>query len=115
MISFHGLRHTYASQLVQAGTSLMVVAEQLGHANTQTVSATYGHLVSRHRAEEIDAKFEPLLASGRSDASPREPRQTNEERHLEERDVGSWPRANHSRYSGPVLEVLSRRRAPWTE
>ena len=28
--SFHGLRHTYASQLVQAGAPMSVVAEQLG-------------------------------------------------------------------------------------
>lgn len=60
VLSFHGLRHTYASQLVQSGASLMVVADQLGHANTQTVSATYGHLVNGHRAREVNRHFEPI-------------------------------------------------------
>lgn len=109
-VSFHGLRHTYASQLVQAGTSLMVIAEQLGHANTQTVSSTYGHLISRHRAEEIDARFEPLLSRGDASVKARRPSSAGNPRHLEIKDVGSWPRANHSRYSGPALETLSNRR-----
>lgn len=41
---FHGLRHTYASQLMQAGTPVIVIAEQLGHRNIETVSRTYGHM-----------------------------------------------------------------------
>ncbi|WP_157770006.1 tyrosine-type recombinase/integrase [Ruegeria profundi] len=56
---FHGLRHTYASQLVQSGTPLAVVAAQLGHANTDTVSRTYGHLC----CESIEAHVERGFAS----------------------------------------------------
>ncbi len=59
--SFHGLRHTYASQLVQAGTPLMVVAEQLGHVNTVTVSRTYGHVSPQIRESEVRQRF-PLLS-----------------------------------------------------
>jgi len=33
--TFHGLRHTYASQLVQAGATVYAVAAQLGHADPQ--------------------------------------------------------------------------------
>jgi integrase len=58
---FHGLRHTYASQLVQDGTPLIVVAEQLGHANIDTVSRTYGHLAPDIRKAEIRDKFASLV------------------------------------------------------
>ena len=57
---FHGLRHTYASQLVQAGAPLSVVAEQLGHANTLTVSKTYGHLSPQIRESEVRQRFTVL-------------------------------------------------------
>lgn len=60
---FHGLRHTYASDLVAAGVSLEIVAKQLGHANTVTVSNTYGHLAEHYREEQIRRSFTPL--SGR--------------------------------------------------
>lgn len=43
-VSFHVLRHSYCSQLVQRGVSLMTVAAQLGHADTRMVERTYGHL-----------------------------------------------------------------------
>jgi predicted amidohydrolase YtcJ len=57
---FHGLRHTYASDLVRAGATLDVVARQLGHANTRTVSDTYGHLSGHFREEQVQAMFSPL-------------------------------------------------------
>ncbi len=43
-ISFHILRHTWASLSVMAGMPLMVVAHNLGHANTRMVEKHYGHL-----------------------------------------------------------------------
>jgi integrase/recombinase XerD len=58
--SFHGLRHTYASQLVQAGAPLTVVAEQLGHANTVSVSRTYGHISPQIREAEVRQRFTAL-------------------------------------------------------
>ena len=36
-MSFHGLRHTWASLAVMAGTPLFVVARALGHTNTKMV------------------------------------------------------------------------------
>ena len=57
---FHGLRHTYASQLVQAGAPLTVVAEQLGHANTVSVSRTYGHISPQIREAEVRQRFSVL-------------------------------------------------------
>lgn len=57
---FHGLRHTYASQLVAAGVTLEIIARQLGHANTATVSRFYGHLTEHFWESEVRRHFEPL-------------------------------------------------------
>ena len=54
-ITFHGLRHSYASALVKAGTPLAYVAESLGHANIKMVSKHYGHFEKSHLAETIRA------------------------------------------------------------
>ncbi|WP_170971857.1 site-specific integrase [Rhodobacter sp. SY28-1] len=57
---FHGLRHTYASDLVRNGVPLSLVARQLGHSDTRSVSATYGHLAEQYREDQIRGKFSPL-------------------------------------------------------
>ncbi len=57
---FHGLRHTYASQLVQAGMPLAIIARQLGHSNTDSVSRTYGHLSCVSIEMELSARFARL-------------------------------------------------------
>jgi integrase len=54
-ITFHELRHTYASMLVEAGIPLFVVAHQLGHANTKMVEKHYGHLAPNYIADTIRA------------------------------------------------------------
>jgi integrase len=43
-ISFHGLRHTYASLSVMGSVPLQVVARNLGHVDTRMVERHYGHL-----------------------------------------------------------------------
>lgn len=57
---FHGLRHTYASQLVQAGAPLPVVAEQLGHVSSDTVSRTYAHMAPQIRESEVRQRFSQI-------------------------------------------------------
>jgi integrase len=52
-ISFHGLRHTWASLAVMGGVPLMVVARNLGHADTRMVEKHYGHLAPSFVAEAI--------------------------------------------------------------
>ena len=52
-ISFHGLRHTWASLAVMNGMPLMVVARNLGHADTRMVEMHYGHLKQDYVTEEI--------------------------------------------------------------
>lgn len=55
--TFHTLRHTYASHLVQAGVPLLFVATALGHCDTRMVEKHYGHLAPSHIAEMIRAKL----------------------------------------------------------
>jgi integrase len=52
-ISFHGLRHSWASLAVMAGVPLMVVARNLGHADTKMVEKHYGHLSDSYIFEAI--------------------------------------------------------------
>jgi integrase len=54
-ISFHILRHTWASLAVMGGAPLMVVARNLGHADTRMVERHYGHLAPSYIADAIRA------------------------------------------------------------
>jgi len=54
-ITFHGLRHTWASLSVMAGVPLMIVARNLGHVDTRMVEKHYGHLAPSYIAEAIRA------------------------------------------------------------
>ena len=44
-LTVHELRHTHASLLFEAGQSVKVVQERLGHASAQVTSNTYAHLL----------------------------------------------------------------------
>ena len=52
-ISFHGLRHTWASLAVMRGVPLLVVAKNLGHTDTRMVEKHYGHLAPSYIADAI--------------------------------------------------------------
>ena len=54
-ITFHGLRHSFASALIKAGTPLVYVAQSLGHASIAMVQSHYGHIEASHLAETIRA------------------------------------------------------------
>ncbi len=55
--TFHCLRHTYASHLVQKGVPLLFVAAALGHRDARMVEKHYGHLAPSHVADMIRAKL----------------------------------------------------------
>jgi integrase len=60
-LTFHDLRHTYASLMVAAGTSPHVIAEQLGHRDARLVLQRYGRLypgASRQAALDLDLYLE---------------------------------------------------------
>jgi integrase len=52
-ISFHVLRHTWASHAVMNGVPLMVVAKNLGHSDTRMVEKHYGHLAPSYIVDAI--------------------------------------------------------------
>lgn len=51
--NFNVTRHTYASHSVMNGVPLMVVAKNLGHADTRMVEKHYGHLAPSYVADAI--------------------------------------------------------------
>jgi hypothetical protein len=56
-LTFHDLRHTYASLMVASGASPHVIAQQLGHRDARLVLQRYGHLypgASRQAAIDLD-------------------------------------------------------------
>lgn len=55
----HSLRHTYASLLIAEGTPLVVVSNNLGHAQTSTTSDIYSHVIAsaEAKAAEVTDKF----------------------------------------------------------
>lgn len=56
-LTFHELRHTYASRLVMNGAPLPVVAAQLGHSDTRMVEKHYGHMSENYVADTVRATF----------------------------------------------------------
>jgi integrase len=50
----HGLRHTYASLLINLGEHIKFVSEQLGHASIQITADLYGHLFKETRTAAME-------------------------------------------------------------
>ncbi|MFO1036189.1 MAG: site-specific integrase [Geminicoccaceae bacterium] len=59
-ITFHGLRHTWASLRIMRGLPLLVAAQVLGHSDTRMVEKHYGHLAKGYIADAIEATTVPL-------------------------------------------------------
>jgi integrase len=52
-ISFHDLRHSYASALAQRGVSLLTISNLLGHADTRITSRHYAHLCNKTLSDAV--------------------------------------------------------------
>lgn len=52
-ISFHDLRHSYASLMAQAGADLLTISKLLGHADTRITSRHYAHLCDKTLATAV--------------------------------------------------------------
>jgi integrase len=54
-VTFHDLRHTYASLMILAGNNPLVIAKQLGHRDARLVFERYGHLYPGEDEAAADA------------------------------------------------------------
>lgn len=64
-LTFHGLRHTCASVLLQAGVPMPVVSRMLGHSSIGITVDTYGHLVmDASTADVIGRALDGFAARG---------------------------------------------------
>jgi integrase len=67
-ITFHGLRHSHASLLMEAGVNPKVVSERLGHASVSITLDLYSHVVpslQRQAADAFDAMVNPASCEKR--------------------------------------------------
>lgn len=109
---FHGLRHTYASDLVRSGVPLDIVAKQLGHANIITVSNTYGHLAEQFREQQIRQRFTPLSAEHQGEALKAKPTLDKLWSNLQTDDWRQYAKLDQDRpvtkncFASPVREVI---------
>lgn len=59
-VTFHGLRHTHASQLIDAGVDIVTISKRLGHAKPDITLRIYAHLFRKDdgkAAAAINAAF----------------------------------------------------------
>lgn len=59
-ISFHVLRHTYASRLAMRAVAMVVIAKQLGHTDTRMTERHYAHLSPSYVSDVVRASFGSL-------------------------------------------------------
>src|SRR5262249_54265851 len=61
-VTLHALRHTHASQLIDAGLDVVTIARRLGHASPNVTLAVYAHLF-RQRDDKAAAAVNAAVAS----------------------------------------------------
>jgi integrase len=64
-ISFHGLRHTHATDLLRAGVHSKIASERLGHSSVATTLDIYSHALpglQEEAAQRIDAALRKVLS-----------------------------------------------------
>jgi integrase len=54
-VTFHALRHTHASMLIDAGIDIVKISKRLGHANVSTTLDVYSHLFAAREDKSVTA------------------------------------------------------------
>lgn len=60
IVTFHDLRHTHATWLLESGVDLKTVSQRLGHSSITVTADTYGH-VTRKMQQEAVSKLEKMM------------------------------------------------------
>ena len=73
-VTFHALRHTFASMLIGQGADPVFVADQLGHSKPSFTLNTYAHLFraarhARQARKQLQADYGALLRGASKGAS----------------------------------------------
>ncbi|MBQ9346100.1 MAG: site-specific integrase [Oscillibacter sp.] len=65
-VTIHSLRHTFASLLIADGVPLVVVSQQLGHAQASTTANIYAHAIASAHAKAAQTfdRFGDLVSKG---------------------------------------------------
>ena len=54
-VTFHALRHTHASQLIDQGVDIVTISKRLGHAKPDVTLRVYAHLFQKDDAKAAAA------------------------------------------------------------
>jgi integrase len=65
-VTFHALRHTHASQLIDAGVDIVTISRRLGHATPNVTLAIYAHLFRKSDDKAAQAINAALAGPGAS-------------------------------------------------
>ena len=69
-VKFHALRHTHASQLIDAGMDVITISLRLGHATPNVTLGVYGHRFQNKdalAAQIVETAFARTLVRGAPD------------------------------------------------
>ena len=61
-VTFHSLRHSAASMMINAGTDVATVSRTLGHSNISTTLNIYTHLIEDSKKKAIETVAEHFIA-----------------------------------------------------
>jgi integrase len=64
-LTFHALRHTHASQLIDAGIDIVTISRRLGYASPTVTLAIYAHLFRKRDDKVAKAINDALTSSGK--------------------------------------------------
>lgn len=60
-INPHVFRHSVASILISAGTDIVTVSKQLGHAQVSTTGDIYSHVIEEAKAQATECRADVML------------------------------------------------------
>lgn len=68
LLPFHGLRHTAATMMINAGVPAKVVSGHFGHANIGTTHDIYGHFLrsaDKEAADRLEQTYQRMKQNGK--------------------------------------------------